>query len=434
MASSRLIFHIDVNSAFLSWESVYRLSKDPKALDLRTIPSVVGGDSASRHGIVLAKSTLAKKQGITTGEPLVSARRKCPELLVVPSRFDFYVKCSQAMLFLLSDYTPDSEPFSIDETFLDMTSTIHLFGEPITVANQIRERIKEELKFTVNIGIAPNKLLAKMASDFEKPDQCHTLYREEIPHKLWPLPIRDLFFVGQSAQSKLETIGIHTIGQLAACEETVLKASLGHKYAKLIHQYANGIDDSPVAPKEPINKGYGNSITLSRDIDDFQTACQVLLSLCETVGARLRAHHVRCQNVCVELKDWQFCQHTHQANLKEPTDSTSEIYHAAVRLLKEFWDLTPVRLIGVRAGKIQEEGCYQISLFEDPHAVKMKEMEKTVDTIRQRFGTDSIKRASFLKKDSVVDHAVSKKKHLPQQAAGQDKDPKSMDHQRRPFG
>ena len=412
MAPSRLIFHIDVNSAFLSWESVYRLSKDPDALDLRTVPAAVGGDTASRHGIVLAKSISAKKYGVTTGEPLVSARRKCPELLVVPSRFEFYRKCSQAMMKLLSSYTPDSEPFSIDETFLDMTSTIHLFGTPMDTADQIRRRIKDELKFTVNIGIATNKLLAKMASDFEKPDKCHTLYLEEIPKKLWPLPIRDLFFVGQSAQKKLEAIGIHTIGQLAACDLSTLRPHLGEKYARLIHQYANGIDDSPVTPKEPVNKGYGNSVTLPRDVDTFPQSCQVLLSLCETVGASLRAHHVRCCNVCVELKDWRFCRYSHQANLSTPTDSTSVIYHEAVRLLKEFWDLTPVRLIGVRAGKIWEEDYEQMSLFEDPRAHKLNEMEKTVDAIREKFGTDSIKRASFLQKDSLVDHAASKRKHL----------------------
>lgn len=409
---SRLIFHIDVNSAFLSWESVYRLSQDPEALDLRTIPSAVGGDSQSRHGIVLAKSTPAKKYGVTTGEPLVSARKKCPKLLVVPSRFDYYIQCSEAMMQLLSDYTPDSEKFSIDETFLDMTSTIHLFGDPLETADQIRERIKRELKFTVNIGIAPNKLLAKMASDFEKPDRCHTLYESEIPEKLWPLPVRDLFSVGQSAQKKLEAIGIHTIGQLASCNPEMLKTHLGDKYSTLIRQYANGIDDSPVAPREPLNKGYGNSITLSRDVDTLKEACQVLLSLCETVGARLRAHNVRCSNVCVELKYWDFRQQSHQANLREASDSTAVLYEACVRLLKEFWDLTPVRLIGVRAGKIQEEEYQQISLFPDPHLEKMKSMEKTVDQIRERFGTDSIKRASFLQKEALVDHAVSKKKHL----------------------
>lgn len=412
MASQRLIFHIDVNSAFLSWESVYRLASDPNALDLRTIPSAVGGDPSSRHGIVLASSTPAKRYGVTTGEPLAQALRKCPELMVVPSRFSYYHKCSKAMMELLSDYTPDSEPFSIDETFLDMTSTIHLFGTPLKTADQIRERIKKELGFTVNIGIGPNKLLAKMASDFEKPDKCHTLFTEEIPSRLWPLPIRDLFLVGRSAQRRLESIGIHTIGQLAACDLQILKAHLGDKYAILIHQYANGIDDNLVAQKEPINKGYGNSVTLSRDVDDMETACQILLSLCETVGARLRAHNVLCSNVCIGLKDWQFHSQSHQTNLKEPTDSTAVLYQTACHLLKEAWDLTPVRLIGVRAGKIQEAGFCQMVLFEDARSQKHKDMEKTVDAIRERFGTDSIKRASFLKKDALVDHAVGKTKHL----------------------
>ena len=184
----RLIFHIDVNSAFLSWESVYRLSQDPDALDLRTIPSAVGGDAASRHGIILAKSTPAKKYGVTTGEPLAQALKKCPQLTVVPSRFDYYIQCSRNMMELLSHYTPDSEKFSIDETFLDMTSTIHLFGDPLTTADRIRNQIRDELGFTVNVGISSNKLLAKMASDFEKPDKCHTLFPEEVPEKCGPCP------------------------------------------------------------------------------------------------------------------------------------------------------------------------------------------------------------------------------------------------------
>lgn len=409
---NRLIFHIDVNSAFLSWECVYRLSQDPEALDLRTIASAVGGDASTRHGIVLAKSPLAKRCGVVTGEPLSQALRKCPDLVVVPSRFDFYIKCSRRMMKLLDEYTPDHEKFSIDETFLDMTGTIHLFGSPLNVANEIRERIKHELGFTVNIGIAPNKLLAKMASDFEKPDKCHTLFREEIPAKMWPLPIRELFFVGGAAQKKMENLGLHTIGQLAACDLDLLKAHLGEKYAVLIHQYANGIDDSPVAERDPINKAYGNSITLSQDISDYNSACQVLLSLCETVGARLRADHVLCSNVCVELRDWEFRTRSHQMALSEPTDSTSELYQYSCQLLKEFWDRTPLRLMGVRAGKISDEEFQQMSLFDDPKARKKKEFEKAVDSIRSRYGVDIIKRASFLQKDAVADHAASKKKHL----------------------
>ena len=412
MERERLIFHIDVNSAFLSWESVYRLKKDKNALDLRTIPSAVGGDAKSRHGVVLAKSTPAKRCGVMTGEPLASAYKKCPDLVVVPSRFDLYIQCSRAMMELLSQYTPDSEKFSIDETFLDMTETIHLFGTPMDTANQIRRRIREELGFTVNIGIAPNKLLAKMASDFEKPDKCHTLYFHELSSKFWPLPVRDLFFVGGAAQKRLTAIGIHTIGQLAACDPKLLKLHLGDKYSALIHQYANGIDDSPVGERDPLNKGYGNSLTLSRDVADLETANQVLLSLCETVGARLRADGVLCNCVCVELKTWDFKVQSHQVTLLSSTDSTSQIYENACQALREFWDLTPVRLIGVRVTKIASDGVSQLSFFDTYTNKKKREFEKAVDQIRSRFGVDSIKRASFLNGDALVDHAASKKKHL----------------------
>lgn len=412
MEQRRLIFHIDVNSAFLSWESVHRLSIDPEALDLRLIPSAVGGDASKRHGIVLAKSTTAKKYGVTTGEPLAQALKKCPQLLVVPSHFELYTAYSKKLIHILEEYTPDIEKFSIDEAFLDMTETIHLFGEPVETANRIRERIKDELGFTVNIGIAPNKLLAKMASDFEKPDLCHTLFTDEVPQKMWPLTIRELFFVGGAAQRKMESIGIHTIGELARYDVNLLKTLLGEKYAVLIHQYANGIDDDPVAPKEPVNKGYGNSITLSRDVSDFETANQVLLSLCETVGARLRADHVLCSCVCVELKDWEFKTQSHQMTLNTPTDSTQDLYRSSCQLLKEFWDRTPVRLMGVRATKINDDSYCQLSLFETEQSRKMKDLEKTVDQLRSKFGTDIIKRASFLQKDSIVDHAASKAKHL----------------------
>lgn len=412
MIQSRLIFHIDVNSAFLSWESVYRLAQDPTALDLRTIPSAVGGDASSRHGIVLAKSTPAKKYGITTAETLVSACRKCPDLVVVPSRFHVYQEYSRKLLMLLEEYTPDIEKFSIDEAFLDMTQTIHLFGEPTAVADRIRERVEHELGFTVNVGIAPNKLLAKMASDFEKPNKTHTLFSDEIPAKMWPLPLRELFFVGGAAAGKMERIGLHTIGDAAKCDPHILQIHLGEKYGTLIHKYANGIDDEPVEERNPINKGYGNSITLPRDIADFHTACQILLALSETVGARLREDQVRCNCISVELKDWQFGTQSHQLTLDVPTNSTHLIYQNACRLLKEFWDLTPVRLIGLRTSRISDDSFEQMSLFESEQNRRIQTLEKAVDSIRGKYGTDIIKRASFLQSDSVVDHAVSKHKHL----------------------
>ncbi len=412
MERQRVIFHIDVNSAFLSWESVYRLSKDPEALDLRTIPAVVGGDRESRHGIVLAKSTSAKAYGITTGEPLVQALKKCPGLTVVPSRFEIYIENSRKLVQLLEEYTPDIEKFSIDEAFLDMTETIHLFGEPMDVARQIRERVKRELGFTVNVGVAPNKLLAKMASDFKKPDRCHSLWLSEVPEKMWPMPVRELFFVGGAAEKKMISMGINTIGDLAKSDVRLLRAHLGNKYAELIHNYANGIDDEPVAEREPVNKGYGNSTTLSRDVSDYETACQVVLSLCETVGARLRSDHVVCNCICVELRDWQFHNQSHQLTLHSPTDSTSVIYQNACRLLKESWDFTPLRLIGVRASRISNDDYCQMSLFDTGKDQRMEQFEKAVDSIRDKFGIDSIKRASFLKTDSIVDHAASKSKHL----------------------
>ena len=412
MEARRLIFHIDVNSAFLSWESVYRLSLNPDAQDLRLIPSAVGGDVSSRHGIILAKSTPAKKSGVVTAETIASALRKCPELIIVPSRFDIYSSYSRQMLNLLSEYTPDIEKFSIDEAFLDMTETIHLFGRPNEVADQIRERIRKELKFTVNVGISCNKLLAKMASDFEKPDKTHTLFPEDVPTKMWPLPLRDLLFVGKSAADKMARIGLHTIGDAAACDPGILKAHLGEKYGIQVHRYANGIDHEPVAPPDPTIKGYGNSITLPQDVSDFDTACQVLLALSETVGARLREAKVRCNSVTVELKDWKFACQSHQCVLKSPTDSTSVLYDTACQLLKEFWNKTPVRLIGLRTTQIQEETFEQISLFEDEHAKKMRAMEKAVDAIRGRYGIDSVQRASFLKENTLTPHAVSRQKHL----------------------
>lgn len=407
----RIIFHVDVNSAFLSWESVYRLKSDPSALDLRTIPSIVGGDQKTRHGVVLAKSTPARAYGIVTGEPVAQALKKCPSLVSVPSRFDVYLDFSEKLIRLLEEYTPDVEQFSIDEAFLDMTGTIHLFGQPDEVADQIRRRVKEELGFTVNVGIASNKLLAKMASDFKKPDLCHTLWDHEISQKLWPLPVRSLFFVGGSAEKKMLSLGIHTIYDLAHCDLNVLRSHLGTKYAEQIHRYANGVDEDPVAKKDPLNKGYGNSTTLSRDVDDYDTAFQVLLALCETVGTRLRRDHVLCGCVCVELKDWRFKSLSHQMMLDTPTDSSTVLYDNARRLLKEFWDLTPVRLMGVRATKISDDGFVQMNLFDTERNQKLEQMEKAVDAIRGKFGIDSVKRASFLNTGSVVEHAVGKKKH-----------------------
>ena len=207
-----LIFHIDVNSAFLSWEAAYRLHILGEKIDLREIPAVIGGDKEQRHGIVLAKSIPAKKYNIHTGEAIVSALRKCPDLFVLPPNYEMYVKASKAFIAILSEVSPNVEQYSIDEAFIDMSGTKLLYGSPTILANNLRERIKQELNFTVNIGVSCNKLLAKMAGELKKPDLVHTLYPDEIKKKMWPLPVAELFYIGRATERKLYSLGIRTIG------------------------------------------------------------------------------------------------------------------------------------------------------------------------------------------------------------------------------
>lgn len=405
----KLIFHIDVNSAFLSWEAVYRMKVLRETDDLRLVPSIVGGSRERRHGIVLAKSIPAKAYGIHTAETIVSALNKCPNLVIVPPRFDVYEEYSGKFIGILEQYSPDIQKVSIDEAFVDMTGTCHLFGEPMEVAEKIKNRIRDELGFTVNVGVSVNKLLAKMASDFKKPDLCHSLFPSEIEEKMWGLPVGELYFVGKSAKKKMELLGIRTIGDLANTDVELLKSHLGEKYGKQIYEYANGIADDDVMEEEPINKSYGNSTTLSHDVDDFQTACQVLLALSETVGSRLRAAKVKCNSVTVEIKDTDFKRFSHQMTLDEATDSTGIIYETACQLLKEFWDGRAVRLIGVSTSKVSDEGFTQLSLFPKEKNKKLEKLDTAIDKIRQKYGTDSIKRASFLDTNSICNHTLDRK-------------------------
>lgn len=408
MTRQRLIYHIDVNSAFLNWENKRRREENPDDDDLLSIPAAIGGDSAKRHGIILAKSPVARAMGVTTGEPIASALKKCPQLLLFPPDFKIYTANSAALMELLLSYSPTLQQFSIDEAFLDMTETIHLFGEPIATANALRERIQDELGFTVNIGISSNKLLAKMASDFQKPNLCHTLFPEEIPKKMWPLPVNELFLVGRSAKSRLSLMGIRTIGELAHTDRALLCSHLGNKYGTTIHNYANGIDDSPVEPEEPENKGIGNSTTLAQDITDFDAACQILLVLSESVGARLRRTGHKCSCITVECRDSDFHNSSHQMTRKTPTNSTSQIYDTAIRLLKEFWDGSPLRLLGLRVTKLDEPDFTQLSLFDDPEDEKLEKLDVAIDRIRDRFGAGAIKRASILAADMPVDKKVKR--------------------------
>ena len=295
----KVIFHIDVNSAFLSWEAVYRLHHLGGKQDLRSEVSAVGGDMAKRHGIILAKSIPAKRYHIQTGETIIEALRKCPDLILVPPNYSLYEKCSQAFMEILRRFSPDVEQYSVDEAFVDMSGTQGLWGNPLTAAARIKDQIRDALGFTVNVGISENKLLAKMASDFQKPDRIHTLWKEEIEEKMWGLPVSDLFFVGRATTKKLRNLGIQTVGDLARADPGLLKAHL-KKHGEVIWAFANGMDVSVVQSEPPANKGYGNSTTIAFDVTDASTAKLVLLALAETVGTRLRQAEAKAEVILIQ--------------------------------------------------------------------------------------------------------------------------------------
>lgn len=393
---NRLIFHIDVNSAFLSWESVRRVKQGLP--DLRNVPACIGGDPRKRTGIVVAKSIPAKKYGIQTGEPVAMALRKCPDLVIVKSDFELYIKCSRAFKEICASYAPVMESFSIDEVFLDMTGTSLIYPDPIKTAHEIKDKIRNELGFTVNVGISTNKLLAKMASDFEKPDKIHTLFPQEIAEKMWHLPVRTLFFTGRAAAQKLNQLGIYTIGDLAGSDPNFLQAHLNSQGITLWN-YANGRDDSPVKETPDAPKGYGNSMTLSKDLTSFSEARPVLLELCETVNKRLRADHVYAQVIEVELKDKNFRRKSHQTALDYSTNTTDDFYQISIKLFQELWDGTPIRLLGVRGGKLTTDKIEQIQLFTETASrqksrEKMAKLDAALDSIQKKYGKDSVKRGS----------------------------------------
>ncbi|MGM9641017.1 MAG: DNA polymerase IV [Faecousia sp.] len=403
--AKRVIFHIDANSAFLSWTAAHRVLVLGQKEDLRDIPSVVAGDKASRHSIILAKSIPAKKYGIQTGEPLFQAMEKCPNLKVVPPDYGLYVACSRHMIELLRQVAPAVEQYSIDEAWADMTGTEGLYGPPMQAAEMLRKRIYKELGFTVNIGVSTNKLLAKMAGDFEKPNRVHSLFPEEIPRKLWPLPVRDLFLVGAATERKLKRSGITTIGDLANGDIGQIRRLLG-KYGETIWHFANGRDVAEVQSQPADNKGYGNSVTLPRDVTDRETAHQVLLSLCETVGMRLRRDHKSAGCISISLRTHEFKSFSHQSRLPGATDVTQELYQAACRVFDEAWDRkTPLRQMGVHVTRLAQERYCQYDLFSvlDPAQTERRaKLDSAVDVLRERFGEDIVQRARFL--NGKIDH------------------------------
>lgn len=395
-----IIYHIDVNSAFLSWEAARRLASDPSSTDLRTIPSVIGGSEENRHGIVLAKSTPAKAFRIRTGEPLVSARKKCPELTVVPPDYALYVTQSHAFMELLRTYAPVVEQYSIDEAFCDMTGTSRLYGSPVEFAGKLKDIIRDTLGFTVNIGVSENRLLAKMASDFEKPDRVHTLFPEEIPAKMWPLSVDELFFVGHSTSQRLHTLGIHTIGDLARCDVNILRSHF-KKHGEIIWNYANGRDIELVTDHKSANKSYGNSVTIAYDVTDAETAKSFLLSLSETIGARIRMDGAYISMVSVSIVDCNFHRQSHQSQLTSATNITEVIYTTACQLFDTLWDHTPLRQIGISTGHISGSDSQQFDLFHAEENEKLSKLNAAIDSIRSRYGEDSILRARFVNSDQA---------------------------------
>ena len=387
----RVIFHIDANSAFLSWSAADRIYRGD-SIDLRDIPSIVGGDPKSRHGIVLAKSMPAKKYNIQTGETLFSALLKCPTLTIVPPQYDIYVRCSNAMVDIIKEFSPIVQRFSIDECFLDYTN----MGNPLEGANKLREKIKKELGFTVNIGISNNKLLAKMAGELKKPDMVHTIYPCEIKKKLWPLPVEELFMVGRATTIKLHKLNINTIGELANYDLDILK-HIFKSFGEVIWKYANGLEDSEVKSSNFIDmKGIGNSTTINFDIDNKADAYMVLLSLTETVCMRLRDSKNLCQLVAVSIRSSTFDNYSRQRKLSYSTDCTNVIFKEVKALFNECWKSEKIRHLGVRVSEFCTDEFYQTSIFEDKNEERIRSLDRTIDNIRLKYGSNAVVRSVFL--------------------------------------
>lgn len=390
----RIIMHIDVNNAFLSWTAIYLLNNGSK-YDIRNSYAVIGGDEKSRNGIVLAKSTPCKKLGIKTADTIYSAKKKCPALKVYPPNFSFYSKMSNSMFKLLSTYTPDIEIASIDECYLDYGKVKKLYGDPYEFALKIQKQIFDELGFTVNIGIANNKLCAKMASDFSKPFKIHTLYDYEVSEKMYPLAVGELFGIGKKTVPKLERLGIYTIADLANSDENILRRYFKNMASSMILS-ARGINNDPVVSDNFVPKGIGNEITLVSDTDDFDIISSHLLALSENVALRLRRQKKYAHTVCVTVKTGDFKRRSHQKKLSNATCSTDVIYDVSKKIFLEMNLEEPIRLIGVRLDNLTDVMTYQISLFENDFSKPSNDLDDAVDSIKMKYGSRIIKKASLI--------------------------------------
>ena len=392
----RIIFHIDVNNAFLSWTAV-KLLKNGYPIDIRNIPSVIGGDEAKRKGIVLAKSPVAKKFGIVTAETLYQARKKCPNLKVYPSDYNYYREMSNKMFEYISSFSPDIEKFSIDECFIDMTHTKYLYDDLIALAYKIKDEIYEKFGFTVNIGIGNNKLCAKMASDFEKPNKVHTLFMNEIEEKMWPLPIEDLLFVGKKTSAKLRKMGFNTIGDVARADPNLLTKEFKSTGLYLINS-AHGLDDSEVDTSISLNKSISVSWTLDHDSDDIDFLKSVLLKQVDEVGRSLRKQKMYASVVAITFKTYNFVSYSKQVSLVNPINSNEDIYDSVIKLLYQAWDFEKIRNIGVRLSNFTDKKIAQNDLFNEKNNNNDEKIQDAIDKIKDKFGSDIINPASLIEK------------------------------------
>ncbi len=391
----RVIFHIDVNNAFLSWTAVKLLSEG-YPIDIRTISSVIGGDEDKRHGIVLAKSPVAKRFGIVTAETLYQARKKCPNVKVYPPNYHYYREMSDKMFNYISKYSPDVERFSIDECFVDMSGMHYIYDDLITLAYKIKDEIYKLFGFTVNIGIANNKLCAKMASDFEKPNKVHTLFNNEIKTKMWPLPINDLFMVGKKTSEKLTKMGYKTIGDVAKANPTLLVKEFKNLGMELWN-HANGIDDSIVDSSVSVNKSISVSLTLDHDSDDIDYLKKILLKQVDDIGRSLRRKKLYATVVTVTFKTYDFVSYSKQITIENPICSNNEIYDYVIDILYKSWNFEKIRNIGIRLSGLVEEKIIQNDIFNSNGSDNDK-VQFALDKIKDKYGSNIINPASLLEK------------------------------------
>ena len=395
-----VIFHIDVNSAYLSWTAVEQL-KNGAQVDLREIPAIIGGDQKSRHGVVLAKSPAAKKYGIRTGEPVANAFRKCPNLVMYPPDHKMYREKSRILMEYLRTFTKEIEQVSVDECYMDFTSIAGRYHSPVDGALEIKDGIRERFGFTVNIGISTNKLLAKMASDFEKPDRIHTLFPEEIQAKMWPLPVSELYMAGRSSVEVLKKLEINTIGDLAQSDPRLIELHL-KSHGRMLWEFANGRGTAVVQSEPEQAKGIGNSTTLSEDAGTEEEADAVLKDLAESVGRRLKKAGQKAGMVSTEIKYYDFRSISHQTQLERPTYDPQVIWRTACALFREMWSGEPVRLLGIRTSKLVDESePEQLTIFdlkppEEPDE-KHKKLKAALEELNTRYGDGAVIRASLMK-------------------------------------